>query len=59
MRKLEIIGRQMITYYAFVQAVRLSPGGPIPHNLAQTFDGPPTLERSGPEHRRAVTSSRP
>ena len=33
-------------------------GGPIPHNLAQTFDGPPTLERSGSEHRRAVTSSR-
>ena len=30
-------------------------GGPIPHNLAQTFDGPPTLERSGSEHRRAVT----
>ena len=28
-----------------------SPGGPIPQNLAQTFDGPPTLERSGPEHR--------
>ena len=26
-------------------------GGPIPHNLAQTFDGPPTLERSGSEHR--------
>ena len=26
-------------------------GGPISHNLAQTFDGPPTLERSGPEHR--------
>ena len=26
-------------------------GGPIPQNLAQTFDGPPTLERSGPEHR--------
>ena len=26
-------------------------GGPIPHNLVQTFDGPPTLERSGPEHR--------
>ena len=33
-----------------------SPGGPIPQNLAQTFDGPPTLERSGSEHRRAVTS---
>ena len=26
-------------------------GGPIPHNLAKTFDGPPTLERSGSEHR--------
>ena len=25
--------------------------GPIPHNLAKTFDGPPTLERSGSEHR--------
>ena len=33
-----------------------SPGGPIPHNMAKTFDGPPTLERSGSEHRRAVTS---
>ncbi len=32
------------------------PGGPIPHNMAKTFDGPPTLERSGSEHRRAVTS---
>ena len=26
-------------------------GGPIPHNMAKTFDGPPTLERSGSEHR--------
>ena len=34
----------------------VSPGGPIPHNMAKTFDGPPTLERSGSEHRRAVTS---
>ena len=33
-----------------------SPGGPIPHNMAKAFDGPPTLERSGYEHRRAVTS---
>ena len=33
-------------------------GGPIPQKLAKTFDGPPTLERSGSEHRRAVTSSR-
>jgi hypothetical protein len=24
--------------------------------MAKTFDGPPTLERSGFEHRRAVTS---
>ena len=32
------------------------PGGPIPQNMAQGFDAPPTLERSGSEHRRAVTS---
>ena len=31
--------------------IKLSPGGPIPHNMAKTFDGPPTLERSGSEHR--------
>ena len=34
-------------------------GGPIPQNLAKAFDGPPTLERSGSEHRRAVTSPLP
>ena len=28
----------------------------IPQKLAKTFDGPPTLERSGSEHQRAVTS---
>ena len=38
------------SYYNFMK------GGPIPHNMAKTFDGPPTLERSGSEHRRAVTS---
>lgn len=59
MRKLEIVGRQMITYYAFVLAVRLSPGGPIPHNMARPLIGQPTLERRGSEHRRAGTSSRP
>lgn len=37
----------------------LHPGGPSPHKMAQTFDGQPTLERSGSEQRRAVTSSRP
>ena len=37
----------------------LFPGGPIPHKMAKGFDAPPTLERSGSEHRRAVTSSRP
>ena len=26
--------------------------------MAKTFDGPPTLERSGSEHRRAVISRR-
>ena len=35
----------------------LSPGGPIPYKMAKTFDGPPTLEHSGSEHRKAVTSS--
>ena len=35
---------------------RLSPGGPSPLDMAQGFDAPPTLERSGSEHRRAVTS---
>ena len=42
-----------------MQIVSLSPGGPIPQNLAKTFDGPPTLERSGSEHRRAATSPLP
>ena len=27
-----------------------------PAKPGETFDGPPTLERSGSEHRRAVTS---
>ena len=39
--------------------VSVYPCGPIPHNLAKTFDGPPTLERSGSEHQRAVTSPLP
>ena len=30
-----------------------------PAQSGETFDGPPTLERSGSEHQRAVTSSRP
>ena len=34
-----------------------SPGGPIPHNMAKTFDGPPTLERSGSERRGGAVSS--
>ena len=29
----------------------VAPGGSIPHKMAKTFDGPPTLERSGSEHR--------
>ena len=36
--------------------IKPSPGGPIPQNMAKTFDGPPTIKRSGSEHRRAVTS---
>ena len=60
----------LLGYYIAIQALNYhhsyiskqlppTPGGPILDNLAQTFDGPPTLERSGSEHRRAVTSSRP
>ena len=32
-------------------------GGPSPHKHGEGFDAPPTLERSGSEHWRAVTSS--
>ena len=32
-------------------------GGPIPHNLAKTLDGPPTIERSGSERRGGAVSS--
>ena len=46
----------LITTKSIVNYKLLSPGGPIPQNMAKTFDGPPTLERSGSEHRRAVTS---
>ena len=34
----------------------IPPGGPSPHNHGEGFDAPLTLERSGSEHRRAVTS---
>jgi hypothetical protein len=27
----------------FNNPIHLSPGGPIPHNMAQGFDAPPTL----------------
>ena len=35
----------------------ISPGGPIPHNMAKTFDGPPSIERSGSEHREGAVTS--
>ena len=35
----------------------LFPGGPSPHKSGADRFGPPTLERSGSEHQRAVTSS--
>jgi hypothetical protein len=31
---------------------------PYPAQQTEALDSPPTLERSGSEHRRAVTSSR-
>ena len=49
-RNLQVIS-QLPQNQHFNNPIHLSPGGPIPHNLAQTFDGPPTLERSGSEHR--------
>ncbi len=33
------------------QSANSPPCGPIPQNLAQTSDGPPTQVRSGSEHR--------
>ena len=54
------IAHQALNYHHSYISKQLripTPGGPSPHTLAQTFDGPPSLERSGSEHRRAVTSS--
>ena len=39
----------VLSTWFFLQAV------PSRTTMAKTFDGPPTLERSGSEHRRAVT----
>ena len=47
----------VINLYESAYATPLSPGGPIPHNMAKTFDGPPTLERSGSEHREGAVTS--
>ena len=47
---------QQITTRSTINYKLHSPGGPIPHNHGEGFDAPPTLERSGSEHRRAVTS---
>ena len=46
----------LLTAPIILMNTHLSPGGPSPHKPGETFDGPPTLERSGSEHRRAVTS---
>ncbi len=55
-RNLQVISKLPQNQH-FNNPIHLSPGGPIPHNMAQTFDGPTTIKRSGSEHRRAVTSS--
>ena len=47
----------LITTKSIVNYKLLFPGGPIPHNMAKTFDGPPTLERSGSEHREGGVTS--
>ena len=54
-RNLQVISKLPRNQH-FNNPIPLSPGGPIPHNMAQTFDGPTTIKRSGSEHRRAVTS---
>ena len=46
-----------ITTKSIVNNKLLFPGGPIPQNMAKTFDGPPTLERSGSERRGGAVSS--
>ena len=41
----------------FNNPIHLWQGGPIPQNMAKTFDDPPTLERSGSERRGGAVSS--
>ena len=57
-RNLQLISKlpQKSENYKLLTVNCYSPGGPIPHKMAQGFDAPPTLERSGSELRRAVTS---
>lgn len=45
----------MINEFAYTKL--LLPGGPIPHSMAKTFDGPPSIERSGSEHREGAVTS--
>ena len=49
--------RVLATYQTYHLLRHLLPCGPIPQKPGEGFDAPPTLERSGSEHRRAVTSS--
>ena len=51
----DIANQAMNYHHTFISSTNQMrirpPDGPILHNLAKTFDGPPTLERSGSEHR--------
>ena len=42
-----------------IEPANASFDAPADKQSGETFDGPPTLERSGSEHRRAVTSPVP
>ena len=51
-RNLQITTKSTVNYKLLtVNYKLLFLGSPIPHNMAKTFDGPPTLERSGSDHR--------
>ena len=50
-REIWLKKKQNESFNRYITITALHQGGPIPHNMAKTFDGPPTLERSGSEHR--------
>ena len=58
-RNLQLISKlpQKPVNYKLLTVNCYSPGGPSPHNHGEGFDAPPTLERSGSEHREGAVTS--